>query len=77
MKKLFKKDLEEKIRNPKSFKVVTIKTSHIKIEENFGDIFSEIEEVIDKNSDIFSSYDISQSVDDITMSPMFHIIFYI
>lgn len=77
MEKLFKKDLEEKIRNPKRFKVVTIKTSHIKIAENFNDIFSEIEEVIDKNSDIFSSYDISQSIDDITMSPMFHIIFYI
>jgi hypothetical protein len=77
MKKIFKKDLEEKIRNPKRFKVVTIKTSHIKIEENFSDVFLEIEEVIDKNSDIFSSYDISQSVDDITLSPMFHIIFYV
>jgi hypothetical protein len=77
MKKIFKKELEEKIRNPKRFKVMTIKTSLIKIEENFNDIFSEIEEVIDKNSDIFSSYDISQSVDDDTMSPMFHIIFYV
>ena len=76
MNKLFKKDLEEKIRNPKIFKVVTIKTSHIEIEENFNNIFTEIEEVIDKNSDIFSSYDISQSVDDITMSPMIHIMFY-
>lgn len=76
MEKIFKKDLEEKIRNPKRYKIITIKTSHIKIEENFNDIFTEIEEVIDNNSNIFSSYDISQSVDDITMTPMFHIVFY-
>lgn len=76
MKKIFKKELEEKIRTPKRFKVVTIKTSYIKLEENFNDVFNEVEEIIDKNSDIFSSYDISQSIDDITMSPMIHIVFY-
>lgn len=76
MKKIFKKGLEEKIRNPKKFKVVTLKTSHIKLEENFNDVFNEIEEILDRNSEFFSSYDISQSIDDITMSPMIHIILY-
>ena len=76
MKKIFKKELEEKITTPKRFKVVTIKTSYIKLEENFNDVFNEVEEIIDRNSDIFSSYDISQSIDDITMSPMIHIMFY-
>ena len=76
MKKIFKKELEEKIRTPKRFKVVTIKISYIKLEENFNDVFDEVEEIIDRNSDIFSSYDISQSIDDITLSPMIHIVFY-
>jgi hypothetical protein len=76
MEKIFKKELEEKMRNPKRFKVMTLKTSHIILVDNFNDVFNEIEEILDKNSDIFSSYDISQSIDDITMSPMIHIIFY-
>lgn len=75
MKKLFKKELEEKIRTPKRVKVETIKTSHIELEENFNNVFNKVEEFIDKNDDFFSSYDISQSIDD-TMSPMIHIIFY-
>jgi hypothetical protein len=76
MKKIFKRELEEKIKTPKKFKVVTLKTSYIKLEENFNDVFNEIEEIVDRNSDFFSSYDISQSIDDVTMSPMIHIVFY-
>jgi hypothetical protein len=76
MKKIFKRELEEKLKNPKRFKVVTIKTSIIELKDNFNDIFEEIEKIIDNNSDIFSSYDISQSIDDMSMSPMIHIVFY-
>jgi hypothetical protein len=76
MKKIIKRELEGKIKTPKKFKVVTLKTSYIKLEENFNDVYNEIEGVLDRNSDFFSSYDISQSIDDITMSPMIHIILY-
>lgn len=76
MKKMSKNELEEKIKKSKNFKVITIKTSYIKLQDNFYDVLSEVEEVIDKNSNFFTSYDISQSIDDITMSPMIHIILY-
>lgn len=80
MEKIFKKELEEKLIKPKNFKVVTVKTSYDKIEENLkikgSDIFIEVEKIIDENSNLFSSYDISQSIDNATLSPMIHIIFY-
>ena len=77
MKKIFKKDLEEKLRNPKKFKVVNIKTSCIKLQDNFDEVYNEIEEIIDLHSDYYSSYDISQSIDDTSFAPIIHIIFYV
>ncbi len=77
MEKIFKKDLEQKIRNIKrNIKVINIKTSYVKLQDNFDEVYNEIEEVIDYHSSYYSSYDIAQSIEAISLAPIIHIIFY-
>lgn len=70
-----KSEINEKLRNPKYFKVVTIETSNVEFEDNFDSVSTEIEEVINKYSQFYSSYDISISMKE-TFGIQIHILLF-
>lgn len=70
------REIEEKLRNPKQVKVVSLRTSYIKLEEDFDELLKEVEYIVITNRTFYKSYDISKSIDDISMCPIIHIILY-
>lgn len=71
-----KSEIDEKLRNYKHIRAVTIQSTLVDFEDNFDDISNEIENEINKYSRFYSSYDITRSNNNETRGIQFHILFY-